>query len=192
MHPFMPLITDFLSHYFTGSKGSLSENMKFEAPKLNFNTENVDWSVKVAQRVRSLRGMMNVSPALKLDVTFMGDDKAHGVLEQNFAWISHLARLASLSRTTSPLSGNQFVSIPIEQSTLFLDLGQGVDVSEVVTILSKKALSLSADCDKLEGKIQNETYKNAKPDLWDEDVENFESKTTELKQLQTILNMIGK
>lgn len=192
LHPFMPLITDYLYQHFTKSEGSLSARTQTVLPDFSFSTQSIDWCVELTQRLRSLRGLLNVTPGLRLNLYFMGKESAYTCLSQNFSWISSLVRLQNLERIETEQMGNQWVSMPFEGDRFFLDLGQGVDVEEVLRILSKKAQKLDEDIKRLEIKIQNETYKSNKPDLWEEDVESLEIKQQDFAQLQNILSMIQK
>jgi hypothetical protein len=65
-----------------------------------------------------------------------------------------------------------------------------LDTISAKSILSQKNETLAKEVSHLEKKLQNEAYKNAKPDQWQEDNLLLESKTQENQKLVNFMNIL--
>ncbi len=197
-HSFMPLITECLWEEFNlKAHHSLIQSEWPTYGKETIDTsyqdksalEEIDWAVQVVTEARSLRGLLNVSPALKVPVVFHGNERDWQLLQTHLPWVSHLARL---EQVTLLQDGQDHVkgAVPfmIGENSFFLILGDLIDMEASYKLLTLKKDTLEKEIQHLEKKLENQAYKQAKPDQWEEDNELLTTKKQEVAKMQLILD----
>ena len=149
--------------------------------------QEVDWGVQIVTEARSLRGLLNVSPALKVPLYFNGDDKLWKQLQNYLPWITHLARLADVSSDPHPTGSVPFM---IGENGFFLKLGDLIDMQATYKLLASKRDTLVKEIEHLQKKLQNEAYKQAKPDQWEEDNEVLAVKKQEAAKIDGFIKVL--
>jgi valyl-tRNA synthetase len=169
LHPVMPFITEELWEQF-GEGGSL---MLTGWPKLAFRDEQavseIDWLVRTISEIRTVRAEMNVPPSAKLslkvkDQSALTKDR----IGRYQPIIQTLARLDSIE-TGVESGGKGAVQVVVDEATLFLPLGDVIDLAAERVRLEKEIGKLDAEIAKLDGKLNNEAFvAKAKPEVVEE------------------------
>ncbi len=171
LHPIMPSITSYLAKYFkmhecltTSSLRGATSDVAIQCVR---NQTNTLW--RLIDEVRSLKGLLNISGGAMLKAYM----KAESALISEFT--SYMSVLSSMARFSSIESWNQEQppagSLPcvVQGFTLYVSFDTALDVVSAKSILSQKQEALEKEAQHLEKKLQNEAYKNAKPDQWQAD-----------------------
>ena len=114
-----------------------------------------------------------------------GSASDNALLAQHWPWISHLARLSDLKT-----SGNG-VPFVVSGSTFILEINDVIRLDEVRKMLQDKSSVLSIEVGHLSKKLENEAFKNAKPDLWQTDFDLHALKSIEVEKIQGILGSLS-
>ncbi len=169
LHPVMPFITEELWEQF-GTGGSL---MLTGWPQLSFRDEQaeseIDWLVRTISEIRTVRAEMNVPPSAKLALK-VKDQSAQTAdrLARYQPIILTLARLDSIETGVAE-GGKGAVQVVVDEATLFLPLGDVIDLAAERTRLEKEIGKLDAEIAKLDGKLNNEAFvAKAKPEVVEE------------------------
>jgi valyl-tRNA synthetase len=190
-HPFIPLVTEELWHAFYPQAPFLliqsqwpSENQRSES-----SSQEVDFILSVISEVRSLRGLFNLSPTLKLPLLISSNSGEVDVLQEHQDWVLHLARLESIEVKEDPEEKIQYIPFVIGQNTFFLKIGHLINLDSAFKILEKKLETLKSEMQHLQKKLTNDAYRHAKPDVWENDQMLFQTKQHEQGRLITILRL---
>lgn len=188
-HATIPFITEHLWETFGASEGMLLTEPWGEswAASENFQTqrgEQVEAYVNLIEEIRSLRGLVGLPPAEKLELWVKADDT---FLEENQAWIKPLCRLKSITvlgaNEDMPQAGICFVK---EGSEFCLKYPEGFDVSKTKTVFEKKVQTLEDEINRLALKIKNLAYKDAKPEQWEADCQAKVQKENDWKKMKAM------
>jgi len=147
--------------------------------------DEVDWAVQIATEARSLRGLLNISPALKIPLLFKGREEDWQSLENHLPWVCHLARLESIDYVSSAPKGT--VPFVIGENTFSLKVDTLIDMDATYKLLSSKKETLLKEASHLQKKLENNAYKQAKPDQWAEDKDLLAGKQQESLRMAFIL-----
>lgn len=104
--------------------------------------------------------------------------------------------LSSMARFSGVESWNQeqppagCLPCIVQGFTLYVGFDTALDVESAKGILSQKQSALEKEAQHLEKKLQNEAYKNAKPDQWQEDSEHHSLKVQEGEKLAGFLDLL--
>jgi len=203
MNPFTPLVTEELWHAFYPKAPMplmkakwpagdyFASNMGFEKALIdnmvNHNTAEINKALALMEEIRSLKGLFGVAPTTKIPLFLSKTDPMFELLDQNSPWICHLARLEKISPCSENEDHKDDVPFVFGQTTLYLRLGKAVNLQEAYQVLRNKHQELVTEIARLNGKLQNEAFKQAKPALWQQDKELLEIKTHEKEKLTNIL-----
>lgn len=180
-HPFIPFMTDRLWEEF-GDK-ALDPLLAQLWPSMDPvpYPQEIDVYLRLTEEVRSLKGLLALSPTLKFNLYVLGDTQG---LRQNWDWIAHLGRLSNYFVGPAP---SKAVPLNIGEQTFYLDLGAEIDFEAAFEVLTKKIEDLQKDCERLKAKLSNEAYRTAKPEAFEKDQELHQNKEIELKKALEIL-----
>ncbi|MDP3372198.1 MAG: valine--tRNA ligase [Candidatus Paracaedibacteraceae bacterium] len=182
-NPIMPMVTEHLWEEFVGADQPTL--MEQSWPELSIPCSDaikgVDWAVTFVQEVRSLKGLLGISGAIRVPLISQGSEKDNVLLTQHWAWISHLARLSDLE------NDGKGVPFVVSGSTFVLAINDVIHTDDVKKVLQNKHDTLSTEVAHLSKKLTNEAFKNAKPDVWQVDFDLHALKTIEVAKIQGIL-----
>jgi valyl-tRNA synthetase len=185
-HPFIPLITEKLwEEFYPKAPTALALTSWFAGRKQDTltATKNVETCLLLIQEVRSLRGLLGVQPALRVPVSVVS---GHDLFSTHKGWMAHLGRLGD--EVLKP-SEHQDGVIPVitADMTLNLHLGDVIDMKDAYALLNQKAQTLEKEMEHLAKKLQNDAYKNAKPEQWGEDQKLHAQKHKEHEKIRDLL-----
>ncbi|MCX7337744.1 MAG: valine--tRNA ligase [Alphaproteobacteria bacterium] len=185
-HPFIPSITEHLWAEFYPTAPTLLMATQWPIHRTaKTDGAEISWAISIVTEARSLRGLLNIAPNLKIPMVFHGAAADWTVLEGHLSWVCHLARLGEVQQ--SKVSKAEGVPFVIGDNTFFLKLGGLIDLPAAHAILTNKQATLSKELQHLDKKLQNTAYKQAKPDQWQDDVDLCGVKQQEVSKLQFIL-----
>ncbi len=188
-HPFIPLVTEELWHSLYPQAPHLLIQSRW--PDLscpNFSQlESVQTALAVVEEIRSLRGLLNLSPSLKFPLVLTGSPEEGHKLLAHQAWILHLARLESLSIEVENTPVAESIPFVLGNHTFFLKIGHILDLKAIVSLLEVKETSLSKEVDRLQQKLKNEAYQKAKPEAWQTDADLLRIRQQEQNKMRFIL-----
>ncbi|MCG6883297.1 MAG: valine--tRNA ligase [Silicimonas sp.] len=191
LHPIMPFITEELWELSAKTR----DKMLVHADWPEYGADLVDaeadaqmnWVIDLIEKVRSVRGEMNVPagakvPFLKLSL----DAKGEEAWAANEAMILRQARIESLDATDAAPKGS--ATIAVEGGTFALPLAGLIDAGAEKARLEKSVGKLQKDLGGLEGRLKNPKFReNAGEDVVQETEELAASKREELARLETAL-----
>lgn len=188
LHPIMPSITSYLAKYF--KMHECLTNHKLCTTKTHFipNQTNILW--RLIDEVRSLKGLLNISGGALLKAYIKAEDVLINEFTPYINVLSSMARFSSIEpwNQESPPAG----SLPciVQGFTLYVGFDSALDAASAKSILSQKQGILEKEAQHLEKKLQNEAYKNAKPDQWQEDCDLHFLKVQEGEKLAGFLRLL--
>jgi valyl-tRNA synthetase len=89
-----------------------------------------------------------------------------------------------VSAPDSPQEG--VVPVVVGTITLNLHLGDVINMEEAYALLHQKGQALDKEMDRLSKKLENQAYKNAKPDQWAEDEILYMQKQKEYAKIKDL------
>ena len=180
-HPVIPFVTEHLWKSFNKESDMLLV-CGWEKEEFNSDFEaisNVETFIQLSNEIRSLRGVLNVPQSQKL-ILYSKDDF---FLEENIPCLCALAKLEKLEKYTN----QQGLKIVLNNKEFFLQHPIDIEKDSIKSIISKKIDEISNDINVLNKKINNDAYKNAKPDQWENDLDLFRIKESEIKKLKSAI-----
>jgi valyl-tRNA synthetase len=189
-HPFIPLVTEELWHAFYPKAPFMliqSQWPKIESSFEKSDLANIDFILEVISEIRSLRGLFNLSPTLKLPLLLSPGSDSIKALQNHQAWLLHLARLENITVSSDQTEINQCVPFVIGQNTFFLKVGHLINLDIAFKILEKKLETLVQEMQHLQKKLENLAYQKAKPAAWEDDKTLLQTKYHEKDRLEIIL-----
>ncbi|CAO5683298.1 MAG: Valine--tRNA ligase [Holosporales bacterium] len=186
LHPVIPMVTEHLFDTFESEKGLLF-NAKWPSISTSYQNDHslIQKVFNFSSYIRSLKGILGLNPSTRFNV-YVKDDKT---LEPFKNIIIALSRLEGLTFVDSTLL-KQATYMPFVNEGIegFLELHSEEDAKQAKVILDEKAHALLKDMARLKGKLSNEAFKIAKPDLYEEDKALLDAKSKDLDLIQKILS----
>lgn len=186
LHPVTPMITEALWENFSKSDDMLITT-KWPLDEYAFETEHqtIQHVFNFSAEVRSLKGLLGVQPSAKIDIS-LKDGKDAERLCRYTNLIQHLARVNTININNE----NDGVPFIVGDVSAVAHLGDGIDMHDVQSLLSKKSTKLKEELMRLKNKLANASYKQAKPDLWKVDHDMQQEKATECQKIEVILSVL--
>ena len=161
LHPVAPFVTEALFRSLSNSQDDLlaSNSWPNVTDFLVDETakEELDWVVKLVTEIRSVRVTMNVPASAKIALLYnTTSDTTIARLETHYDSISQLARLSKVERISG--SGKGMVQIVLDESLLFLAVGDVINVSDEKERLQKEIAKWTVELKKINNKLSNENF----------------------------------
>lgn len=191
LHPIMPSITSYLAKYF--QMHECLTNYKFCANKISFPLNHTSTLWRLIDEVRSLKGLLNISggTVLKACIThknLLNDD----FMKQYGDVLKSMARFSSVELWGDDIPPERtYLPCVVGDFTLYVQcFVNRHEVEKGKAVLSQKQSLLEKERQHLEKKLQNDAYKNAKPDQWREDSALFTLKVQEGEKLARFMKLL--
>ena len=162
LHPYMPFITEELYSYLPGHEGMLITSSWPEAkPEYDFDAEaeQMDAVIEVIRAARNLRVEMKVSASKRATLILK---PAEGLMDAFRRAEGYFYRLAAASGVEylNPSDANpeKSASAVTAGATLFIPLGELVDVDKEIERLNKDLANAENEIARAEGKLKNEGF----------------------------------
>ncbi len=199
LHPFIPFVTEEIWYKLPGTKGSI---MKALFPSDDPNASNIvrDFDAESKMNlitetitgIRNVRGEMNITPSLSLDVTVQSqDEETRKTAKQYQDIIINLARLKSFS-VEQPRERSKAAATAIaDGATIFVSLEGIIDLDKEADRLEKEINKLTGELTSVSKKLSNEDFLNKAPEQVVEKVKEKHNVLVERQQkLQSNLDRI--
>jgi valyl-tRNA synthetase len=194
LHPFMPFVTEELWQRL-GEYGSKREALLVQAgwPKFAHSSladeaaGEIDWVIRLITEVRSTRADLNVPAAVRVPLLIVGASRENARrLEHYQAEIDRLARLEySVEATALPPRVVTFVH---DEATVALLVADFIDFAAEKARVQKELMSINAEREKLEAKLNSADFVSRAPEEVIEDHrERLETATEALDKYRSAL-----
>jgi valyl-tRNA synthetase len=199
LHPFMPFVTEEIWHKLPGTRGSI---MKATYPSDHGDTVGIVRDKEVESQmalliemisgIRNIRGEMNISPSLALQVWVQSTDHATSeTIHYHQDVVINLARLKSLHVSNTAERPKSSATAVVDGATIFVSLEGIIDFAKESERLEKEINKLSNELAKVSIKLENKAFLNKAPAHVVEDVKEKHARLLERKQkLRTNLDRI--
>jgi valyl-tRNA synthetase len=189
LHPIMPSITSYLAKYFGMHECLTNYKVCIATSSFAPNQTNTLW--RLIDEVRSLKGLLNISGGVLLKAYIKAEPALISEFTPYISVLSSMARFSSIEEWNHEQPPAGSLPCVVQGFTLYMGFDTALDVVSAKSILSQKQESLEKEAQHLEKKLQNEAYKNAKPDQWQEDKDMYSLKVHEGERLAGFLKLLG-
>ncbi len=163
LHPFMPFVTEAVWEHLPASEGETIMRAAWpkasDFPTTEGDEERFALAMEVITAVRTIRSDMKVPPAKKPALTIVTDESTAatlGGLERYLTTLAGLSAVAFLPQGSAAPESS--VSAVCSAGTLYLPLGELVDVAQELARAEKELSALQKELGALEGKLANEGF----------------------------------
>jgi valyl-tRNA synthetase len=171
LHPFIPFVTEEIWHHMPATEGSI---MKAQYPADAVDAEAIQhdpaaeltmgFLMEVIAGIRNIRGEMNLSPALALQVLIQSTEAdTRNSLEEYRDLIMDLARLDSLTVRNSGARPKSSATAVVKDASIFVSLEGVIDFARETERLQKEINKLTAELVTVSGKLENPSFLDKAP-----------------------------
>jgi valyl-tRNA synthetase len=197
LHPFMPFLTEEIWRKLPGSSGSIMETVFPDADNLvayrSAETE-ADMAVvmETVSALRTVRGEMNVSPALKVTALLRPlDGRASEDLSRHLVYIRSLAGASELTVDPSAQRPKGAASAVTSRVEVFVPLGGLMDLAQEKDRINKNMARIEKDLVSVEKRLGNPDFlSRAKPEVVAEERARLAEAQTRMGRLRENLRAV--
>ena len=189
LHPIMPSITSYLAKYF-GMHQCLT-NHQYTAADLCFKPNATSDLWQMIDEVRSLKGLLNISGGAVLKAYIKADTDLISGFQPFMDVLKAMARFSEIEFWSKDGLPSNCLPCVVRGFTLYVAFDSALDVSQAKQLLVQKHDAIAKEAQHLEKKLQNDAYKSAKPEQWQEDQEMFILKDATVQKLSNFLSLLG-
>ena len=172
LHPFIPFITEEIWHKLPGTQGTIMKAVfPLDADPADGLPRDAEAESKmrliseIITGIRNIRGEMNISPMLSLDVSVHSqEDSTKETIQQYTEMIINLARLKSLSVENTGQRPKSAATSVVEDATIFVSLEGIIDFKQEIQRLEKEINKLASELTKVSKKLNNEDFLKKAPE----------------------------
>jgi len=199
LHPFIPFVTEEIWAHMPGTNGSI---MKAAYPAqavdaagtklLQASEAKMGILMGVITGIRNVRGEMNISPTMALQVLIQSEDeKTRKIMETHRDLIFNLARLSSLEVQNTGQKPKSSATAVVNSASIFVLLEGIIDFARETKRLEKEIKKLAAELMTVAKKLHNEGFLSKAPSDVIEKVREKQGALLEKQQkIQTNLDRI--
>ncbi len=171
LHPFAPFVTEEIWEKLPGTQGSIMQ-ADFartrchieEGAALDQAEARMELIMETITAVRTIRGEMNIAPAMKLNVTVQApEESTRQTLSTYQDIVLNLARLESLAIETTGERSPTAATAIVADATILVELKGVVDFSQEVQRLEKEMGKLNKELTGINKKLNNESFLSKAP-----------------------------
>ena len=167
LHPYMPFITEELYSYLPGHEGMLiNASWPVAEEKYDFTSEadKMDAIMDVIRAARNLRAEMKVAASKKATLIIRASEDMEAAFRQSEGYLYRLASASDVKYLTKDEANPEAsVSAMAGGSTLFIPMGELVDVEKELARLGKELEATKAEISRGEGKLSNPGFISKAP-----------------------------
>ncbi|MBR5258218.1 MAG: class I tRNA ligase family protein, partial [Clostridia bacterium] len=167
LHPYMPFITEELYSYLPSHEGMLiNASWPVADEKYDFTTEaeKMDAIMDVIRAARNLRAEMKVAASKKATLIIRASEDMEAAFRQSEGYLYRLASASDVKYLSkNDANPEASVSAMAGGSTLFIPMGELVDVEKELARLSKELEATKAEISRGEGKLSNPGFISKAP-----------------------------
>jgi valyl-tRNA synthetase len=188
LHPIMPSITSYLAKYF--KMHECLTDYKHAEKKVHFASNHTTTLWCLIDEVRSLKGLLNISGGAMLKAYIKFEPEIENKFDPYLCVLSSMARFSSIESWDSDTPPKNSLPCVVQGATVYVAFDTALDTISAKSILSQKKETLEKEALHLEKKLQNEAYKNAKPEQWQEDSDLLKFKHVESEKLTHFIGLL--
>ena len=188
LHPIMPSITSYLAKYFKMHECLTA--YKYADKKVHFSSNHTNTLWCLIDEVRSLKGLLNISGGAMLTAYIKVEPELENKFDPYLGVLSSMARFSSIESWDSDTPPKNSLPCVVQGATLYVAFDTALDTISAKNVLSQKKETLEKEAQHLEKKLQNEAYKSAKPEQWQEDSDLLKFKHVESKKLRHFIGLL--
>ncbi|MDM8518246.1 valine--tRNA ligase, partial [Desulfobacterales bacterium HSG16] len=166
LHPIIPFVTEEIWDKLPGTQGSIMyTTYPSDVPDTTYMSRNekaesgMKMIMSIVTGIRNIRGEMNISPSLTIDVVlYSSEEDTRKSLTGFGAVITDLARLKSLDVTDSENRPKAAATGVVEGATIFVPLEGIIDFAQETKRLSKEIDKVNKELAKVSKKLNNEDF----------------------------------
>jgi valyl-tRNA synthetase len=171
LHPFIPFVTEEIWAHMPGTNGSImksaypAQSVDAAGSKLLQESESkMEILMGVITGIRNVRGEMNISPTMALQVLIQSEDeKTRKIMETQRDLIINLARLNSLEVQNAGEKPKSSATAVVNSASIFVLLEGIIDFAKETKRLEKEIKKLAADLTTVANKLKNEGFLSKAP-----------------------------
>ncbi len=172
LHPFMPFVTEEIWHKLAGTDGSImtarfpSADSRMESVRPDSEAEaEMSFITGIITSIRNVRGEMNISPSLPLEVRIQSvdSDSRESILTRE-DMVKDLARLKSISVHESENRPKAAAAGIVDGATVYVLLDGIIDFEKETQRLEKEMNKIAKELAGVSRKLQNEDFLNKAPE----------------------------
>ena len=167
LHPYMPFITEELYSYLPGHEGMLiNASWPVADEKYDFTTEaeKMNAIMDVIRAARNLRAEMKVAASKKATLIIRASEDMEAAFRQSEGYLYRLASASDVKYLTKDEANPEAsVSAMAGGSTLFIPMGELVDVEKELARLGNELEATKAEISRGEGKLSNPGFISKAP-----------------------------
>jgi valyl-tRNA synthetase len=199
LHPFIPFVTEEIWAHMPGTNGSImkaaypAQAVDAAGTKLLQESEaKMGILMGVITGIRNVRGEMNISPTMALQVLIQSEDeKTRKIMEAHRDLIINLARLSSLEVQNAGQKPKSSATAVVNSASIFVLLEGIIDFAKETKRLEKEIKKLAAELMTVAKKLHNEGFLSKAPADVIEKVKEKQGALLEKQQkIQTNLDRI--
>ncbi|MGM0452252.1 MAG: valine--tRNA ligase [Thermodesulfobacteriota bacterium] len=166
LHSFIPFVTEEIWHKLPGTQSSIM-TAQFPGPAADAQTIYRDEAAEadmaliigVITAVRNIRGEMNISPSVSLEVLVQSDEeRVRSTISQYKSMIQTLARLESLTVTEAGEKPKATATAIVEDAVVSVYLEGVIDFSKEAARLDKEIAKLEKEIAGFSKKLENPDF----------------------------------
>jgi valyl-tRNA synthetase len=199
LHPFIPFVTEEIWAHMPGTNGSImkaaypAQAVDAAGSKLLQESESkMGILMGVITGIRNVRGEMNISPTMALQVLIQSEDeKTRKIMETHRDLIINLARLSSLEVQNAGERPKSSATAVVGSASIFVLLEGIIDFAKETKRLEKETKKLAAELTTMAKKLRNEGFLSKAPsDVIEKVREKQDLLLEKQKKIQTNLDRI--
>jgi valyl-tRNA synthetase len=199
LHPFIPIVTEEIWAHMPGTNGSImkaaypAQAVDAAGSKLLQESESkMGILMGVITGIRNVRGEMNISPTMALQVLIQSEDeKTRKIMETHRDLIINLARLSSLEVQNAGERPKSSATAVVGSASIFVLLEGIIDFAKETKRLEKETKKLAAELTTMAKKLRNEGFLSKAPsDVIEKVREKQDLLLEKQKKIQTNLDRI--
>jgi valyl-tRNA synthetase len=171
LHPFVPFVTEEIWHELPGTNGSVMQ-ARFPSDAADYSKISSDRAAETEMAhlinaitgIRNIRGEMDLSFSLELDVTIQSDvESIRQTISLNQDLVKRLARVANLRIEPPGKRPASAATTIIENATIIVPLEGIIDVDKEARRLQKAIDKVNAELQPVVKKLGNEDFLSKAP-----------------------------
>ncbi len=199
LNPMMPFLTEELHAHMWGKDALAKDDWFLNAHWPDFDgrtvdpraMEEMDWVVRLISAVRSVRSDLNVPVAAKINMLLKGaSDATRHRISVHGDIIRRLARLENIDFSDKPAPKGAVQAV-LDEATIILPVADVINIDQERQRLRKEIDKLSADIQKIQQKLANESFvAKAPPEVVEEQKERMaEAENAKTKLAQALQHL---